>query len=479
MNNNLTASTIVVDLDGTLIKTDLLFESAWKLIKVNPLNIFLLFFWLTKGKSFLKYKIAEKIDIEVERLPYNKDLLDYLNKEKKEKSIILASASNQKYVSQISNFLGIFDTYLASSKENNLSKKSKADEINRLLGSNNYIYAGNSMDDYFVWHECKKAILVDASSKIKRKLMLENIDVISEYNNQKMKFKTWLKCLRIHQWVKNFLIFVPLLLSQKFFNLNYITDSLFAFIIFSLCASSVYVLNDLLDIEDDRRHRSKKFRPIPSGNISIAYATFLFPLLLASSIIVSITTMSKEFNLILLAYYLLTLLYSFKLKKIIMLDVQVLASLYTIRIIAGTSAIEENFSFWLLTFSIFMFLSLAVIKRFTEILVQIETKIETTNSRGYLSSDGNLLLSLGISSGIVAILVFALFINDIQDIQKYNSPEILWFMIPVLLYWISYVWVETYRGNMKDDPISFAIKDKKSLFTLSISFIIIIAAISL
>ena len=467
---------LIVDLDGTLIKSDLLIESFFKLIKTNPIYIFIAIYWAFKGKSYLKHMIAQKTDIDVEVLPYNFELINFIKSQKGMRRIILASASNKKFVKQIYMYLGIFDEYIASDNNLNLSKEIKAKKIYDLLGTNNYVYAGNSKDDLPIWKICKNAILVNTPKTISKNIAKYNINLILEYKSKKNSLITWLKCLRLHQWIKNTLIFVPLILSQQYIFVNSVIASLVAFLVFSICASSVYLLNDLLDIEDDRHHRSKKNRPIASGEISQISAFMLFPVLLLLSFSISLKLLPLSFNICLISYYALTLAYSLYLKKKVLFDVHVLAGLYTMRVVAGTAAIGAEYSFWLVTFSIFIFLSLAITKRYTELLVMKFSNVKINKGRDYELGDMALLSSLGVASGYISVVILALFINSNQLIQKYNSPEFLWFMIPVMLYWISRVWIIAHRGEMHDDPIVFAIKDKVSRYVGIIAGIIIMVA---
>ena len=295
MNSHL--KPIVVDLDGTLINTDLLFESFFKLIKKNPLYIIKTFFWLFQGKSFLKYKIATEVDIDVSLLPYNFKLLEYLKDQKNNRKLILASASNIKYVHQVANFLDIFDAYIGSDMHINLSGEKKRKSIEELIGNNSYIYAGNSMDDLPIWIDCKDAITVNLPSRVSKRLIKNSVLISSKFNSNKTSFMTWIKCLRVHQWTKNLLMFVPLLFSQQFTSPIMVSNSFLAFIVFSICASSVYLLNDLLDIEEDRQHKSKKYRPIASGEVSLISSFLLVPILFLISFYLSLNFLPIEFNI--------------------------------------------------------------------------------------------------------------------------------------------------------------------------------------
>lgn len=471
-------SVLVVDLDGTLINTDLLMETFWGLLKLNIFYLFIIPFWLFKGKANLKFEIAKRVDIDVSVLPYNQEVLEYLEIETANKSAILATASNEKFAKQIFDHLGFFDQFIGSNQTINLSDKNKLEAVDKLIGNNNYTYLGNSDDDVSIWQHCKNAVLVNASSKVKKRVLRLDINIVNEFKPQKTTLKVLVKALRIHQWVKNLLIFVPLMLMEESVTIDHVISAFFAFIAFGLCASSVYLLNDLLDLEDDRHHKTKKNRPLANGTLSLLKGTLIFPILLLSSFLIAFTSLSLEFVGVLAFYYILTLSYSFFLKKKVLLDVQVLAGLYTIRIIAGTIAVSTPLSFWLLSFSIFIFLSLAIVKRYTELLQLKKDDRGGSRGRGYEVADIELLSSLGGSAGYISVLVMALFINSSQLTTKYSTPEFLWLMVPIMLYWITRVWIIAHRGLMKDDPIVFAINDKVSLFIAVLVAIILFLAVN-
>lgn len=450
---------IVCDLDGTLIKSDMLLESVFILIKKNPIYIILLPFWLLKGKAQLKNEINKRIDFNPELLPYNQDVIDFLNKKKSEgNKIILATASNQNIATKISNYLGIFDETYGSTSELNLKSKNKRDFLNEKYGKNQYSYVGDSSADLKVWEDSKDAYVMN--NGISEKNKISNLkEVIGE--KSKSTLKLIIKEIRVYQWVKNLLLFIPALMAHKT-DLDFYYTILIAFISFSLLASSVYVLNDLLDLDADRQHPRKKNRPFASGNLSLLYGFILLPILITISFALAIIYLPYEFVLTLLVYYLITNLYSFKLKRIELIDIITLASLYTIRIISGGLAVDVPISPWLLAFSMFLFLSLALLKRYTELLSMIkENKVKATG-RGYHVEDIDMIRSFGTSSAYIAILVYALYAYSDQVQVLYNKPILMWLVAVLLLYWITRIWFLAHRGKMTDDPIVFTGKDPNS-----------------
>lgn len=275
-----------------------------------------------------------------------------------------------------------------------------------------------------------------------------------------------LRAMRPHQWVKNVLIFAPLILSFQFMDPELVIRALLAFIAFSLSASSLYIINDLLDIDSDRLHPKKKNRPFASGKLSMQWGIGQAIVLLVIALVLAVY-INTEFLVALIIYSVLSAAYSFKLKRVVLLDVSILAVLYTLRIIAGTFAVSLDLSYWLIIFSIFMFTSLAMIKRVSELYNLMLQDKEKVEGRGYVVKDREIILALGSASGFVSILVFALYIHDPFIVQRYTQPEWLWLIVPALLYWIGRVWIIAHRGQMDEDPIVFALHDKLSYAILA------------
>lgn len=454
---------IAVDLDGTLLDSDFLIEIAFAFVRENPINIFKLFMWLVKGKAYLKSQLSKRIDYDITNLPYNRPLLDWLHKQKKLGcSLVLVTATHERYANLIADHLGIFDTVYGTTSELNLSSYNKRDLLVNQYGKNGFEYIGNAMVDIPIWQVASKAHVVNPELGVCNK--------VHKYGNVGMVFNTLpgyirslLKALRLHQWAKNSLIFVTLAASHQLLEIELLLNGFIAFVLFGLCASGVYLLNDLLDLEDDRHHSSKCNRPLASGAYPIKHAIFLIPFLLLTTFYLSWLMLPAWFTLVLGIYYILTVAYSFWLKRVVMMDVITLALLYTIRIVAGAAAFELEITFWILAFSFFIFLSLALVKRYTE-LHEARNKggNEMTRGRGYYPSDLELLSSLGSSSGYVAVLVLALYIQDATTGSLYQFPELIWLACPLLLFWISRVWLLSHRGEMYDDPVLFAVKDKVS-----------------
>lgn len=453
---------LCVDLDGTLIRSDIMLESFVRAFKNHLYIIFLAPFWLLKGKHYLKRQLAERSEIDVENLPYDYEFLTYLKEEfGNRRELVLVTGSYKKYAEKIAEYLGIFSGVVSTDDEINLTGRNKADYLEKTYGKRNFDYAGNEAKDGHIWEISRKAIVVNADSKT-IKIAKDSCEVEKIFDKKRAGLKKYLKAIRVHQWTKNALIFVPLLASHKFIsNYDAIIGSVIAFVSFGFCASATYIINDLLDLDADRVNEYKRKRAFASGDISIFIGLVICTLLFIASFILLFFVPFK-FSIVLAVYIITTLLYSFKLKSLAMVDVVVLAGLFTTRVVAGAAASDIQASFWLLSFSVFLFLSLALVKRASELINLRSNNKEQAKGRGYAVSDLSIVKSMGTSSGYLAVLVLALYIHSQEVTKLYENPNMLWFVCPLILFWISRIWLITARGNMHEDPIVFAIKDKGS-----------------
>jgi len=464
---------LCVDLDGTLIKTDTLFESFLIFIKSKPFYIFFLPLWLLRGRAYLKQKITYSTKLNIELLPYNQPVLDWIQAEKaKGRKIILVTAADQLIAESIAKHLGLFDEVLASNGEINLKGKAKQKVLSERYGSKQYDYAGDCHADLAVWQDAHSAILVNPTKSLRQKAKaLTNIG--HEFHSQNSKFLL-LKTIRVHQYVKNLLIFLPLLLSPYVLDLHLWLNYILGFLSFCTTASIVYVINDLMDLESDRQHPRKRYRGFACGDISIKQGLgIIFALLIIT--IGLCFYLRSNFVITLGVYFLITCFYSFYLKKLVLIDTFTLSILYTLRLIAGITLLSHSYSDWLIAFSIFFFLCLAYVKRFTE-LFKANDESKAIHGRGYRLEQINLIKILGISSGYIATLIFTLYIQSEKAAAIYQRIEILYIINLVLLYWISYMWLMAYEGKMHDDPIVYAIKDKTSWVVGIVCLLSLIAA---
>jgi len=459
--NNMTSKPLCVDLDGTLIATDTLWESVLLLLRHNLLLIFFLPLWLIQGRAYLKHKIAQQITLDVETLPYHENVLTFLQHEKKQgRMLVLATAAHQSIAQAVAAHLKLFDQVIASDAHLNMKGVTKRDALKQRFTT--YDYIGDSSADLPILQAAQEGFLVAPSPTLLKQFHCPPDKIFS---TTKSTLWDWLKALRPHQWIKNILIFLPLVLSHQLFDLTKLGAALLAFIAFSLTASAGYILNDLLDLSADRVHPSKKYRPFASGRVPIQYGIPLFFGLIMFSFSLSLLWLPFDFTGMLSLYLLITMTYSFYLKQKLIIDVLILAGLYTHRILAGGIAVLVPISSWLLVFSMFMFMSLAFLKRYTELLQLIETKV--IKRRSYEMGDIEMVASMGPTNGYLAVLVFALYINSETVSVLYSSSYILWLICPVLLYWISRIWFLAHRQQMLDDPVQFAITDKISWLSVA------------
>ncbi|BCQ24021.1 UbiA family prenyltransferase [Caballeronia sp. NK8] len=469
---------IVVDLDGTLIRSDVLVESGFAFLRAFPLRFYAPLLWLARGgKAMLKTRLAEHANIDVSVLPYDPELIAWLSEARESgRSLVLATASHERFAKGIADHLGIFDTVFATNETINLSAGKKRDALVAEYGEKGFDYVGNSHDDVPVWQAADCAYVVNPLPGVARAAH-GNGNVERVFESRPSTLRVWAKSLRLHQWLKNLLIFLPLLAGHFADDSHRVLAAIIAFITFGMCASSVYLLNDLLDLEDDRHHPVKRKRPLAAGAMPLLVGLTLFPVLLFAAFGIAFAFLPWRFGAVLGGYYVLTLAYSTVLKRRVMVDVVVLAGLYTVRIVAGTAAIGAHLTFWLLAFSMFIFLSLALVKRYAELHSMKERGLVKTRGRGYVASDLSLISSLGTSSGYLAVLVLALYIQDRGTTALYRHPQIIWLACPLLLYWISRTWIIAHRGGMDDDPIVFAARDRTSLCVITLCALIFWLAI--
>lgn len=466
---------LCVDLDGSLIRTDLFVESLLSLLKKSPLTLFLLPFWLMKGKAYAKRQVSSRVAIDATSLPYNKAVLELISEAREQgRSVELVTASDELLVGPVAQHLKIFDHVYCSDGQRNLRGINKAKFLVDLHGVNGFDYVGNDRFDIPVWRACNQPIVVAANNHFSSTL----VKLGKDPKTLPVKASSWrtiVRAIRAHQWIKNLLIFAPLVMAHELSNNLAIAASALAFVAFCGCASAVYIMNDLFDLEADRHHRSKKRRPFASGELSISEGIFIFFSLLLVAYIVS-RGLSFSFKLALLLYFLTTTAYSLRLKQIPLIDIFVLAGLYTLRILAGGYVTHIAVSPWLLAFSMFLFTSLACAKRFSELLMVKQASRERPSGRGYHTGDLELISQFGICSGYLAVLVMALYINSDAVRSLYVYPNYLWLICPLLMYWISRIWLLTNRGRMHDDPIVFAIRDLASYFVIGVAFLVMFGA---
>jgi 4-hydroxybenzoate polyprenyltransferase/phosphoserine phosphatase len=455
------ARPLCVDLDGTLVKSDTLVDSLLLLARTHPLEALKVPLWVLKGKAALKAKVASIVSLDVGSLPYNRTLLSYLHEQYGEgREIYLTTGADRKIATRVADHLGIFSDVLASDGSRNLIGGNKLASLKHRFETG-FDYVGNSGDDLPLLAAAGEPMLARPNPSTSALLRERKIAISRTFEDRKPILKTILKALRPHQWAKNLLIFVPLLLAHTL-KVHAIADVVLAFICFSLCASASYVVNDLFDVDADRRHPKKRFRPFAAGDLPASTGLAMALIFLAAAFI-GAHFLPPAFLGWLLFYTASTLAYSLYLKRVVLVDVVVLSGLYTLRLLAGGAAAQVKISPWLAGFSIFLFLSLAIVKRFSELQNNRLQGNAPLNGRGYLLADIEQLRSFGTASAYAGMVVFSMYISGHEVITLYKHAARMWLIVPLMILWISRVWLLAGRGHLDEDPVIFAVTDRMSL----------------
>jgi 4-hydroxybenzoate polyprenyltransferase len=425
-------------------------------------------FWLLHGRAYFKQQLAKRVNIAADTLPYNPAVLAYLQQAHAAgRPLILVTASDKLIAEVIAKHLGIFSQVLASDGKINLSGKTKCQVLNQQFGQGQYDYLGDHHRDIAVWQHCHQALTV----KFKLTTKHCQTKVCQHFPGEVFRFKDFLQTIRIHQYAKNLLIFLPLLLSHELGQLHLVINCILGFVAFCLFASSAYLVNDLFDLESDRRHHAKRHRALAAGRLSIQHGILLAVTLFILAGLIALQ-LASAFGYLLLLYYVLTLAYSINLKRHALIDVIVLSGLYTLRILAGMTLIVHGYSDWLILFSLFFFTSLAFAKRYAELHHLSQRNLTHSHGRGYHTGNLAIIKIFGIASGYISLLVLALYLNSEQATRWYAHPRLLYAICPILLYWLSLIWLQASEGKLHEDPVVHALKDKVS-WTVVILVIIV------
>jgi 4-hydroxybenzoate polyprenyltransferase/phosphoserine phosphatase len=456
---------LCVDLDGTLVKSDTLMDSLLLLVRSRPLDALQFPLWLLRGKAAVKAEVGSRVSLDVRHLPYNRVLIEYLEVERGEgRKLYLATGADQQLAERVAAHLGLFEGVLASDGKTNLTAHNKLEGLRKAFGDEGYDYIGNASPDLPLLEHAGTAMIANPAPALRARLRSRGVTVEREFKDRTPSAKAILKAIRLHQWAKNILIFVPMLLAHVL-RAGVLADAAIAFVSFSLCASSTYIANDLLDIESDRRHPRKRNRPFASGDLSVLTGVLTSAALLGGSIAIAAALLPLGYLLWLFLYLIGTLSYSLVLKRVVLVDVILLAGLYTVRLLAGAAAARVDISPWLAAFSVFLFLSLAMVKRFSELQNTQARGQAIANGRGYILSDIEQLRSFGTSSAYTAVAVFMFYIwaHDVSSLYRHSTR--LWLITPLLIFWLSRVWLLASRGQLDEDPVIFAVTDRLSLLT--------------
>ncbi|MCB1518593.1 MAG: UbiA family prenyltransferase [Hyphomicrobiaceae bacterium] len=454
---------LVLDLDGALLRTDLLHEAAAGYVKSEPLGLFRLPQWLFRGKAALKRELNEHHNLDVEFLPVNEELVEYAAWEHAQGRLVgIATASDELVARRVAKRFDFIDFVIASDGVTNLKGKAKADALRERF-PDGFAYAADAQADLAVWKEANAILLAGASARTAEAAGRLGKNIEARFDTPKLGLKGWAKAMRVHQWAKNALVFVPLILSGMASNPMAVASALVAFFAMSFMASGTYLINDLFDLADDRRHWTKKERPLPSGALSIAKAVPASLGLLALALGMAASLGWVALGLV-ATYLSLTLGYSLYIKRQPIIDAFALACLFTLRLGVGIAAVGAAPSAWLLVFSMFLFASLSFAKRQTEVQKSARDGRKKVNGRGYNVDDAPMILAMGISTGMAAVLIMVLYLmNDAFNANFYDAPLFLWAFPIVLFLWVSRIWLLSHREELNDDPVAFAVRDRLSL----------------
>jgi 4-hydroxybenzoate polyprenyltransferase len=456
-------SVLCVDLDGTLIRTDTLLESVMLFLKEGGIRaLCLLCVWTLRGKACLKRNIAERIRFNPAELPYHEELLAFLKAERAAGArLVLATGADERLARLIADHLGIFDEVLASDGKTNLTSSRKMRALVDRFGARGFRYVGNSRADLPVWRQAGQAIICCTGNALPRRVQREGIPTGRVFQERHHRFGLLAAALRLYQWPKNLLIWVPLFLSHRMGEPALILKGVVAMTAFSFCASALYLVNDLLDLTADRAHPRKCSRPFASGRLNPWIGVALAPALTLASLIMA-WLLSPDFLTVLALYAACSVAYSFFFKEAPLLDVCLLGWLYVVRIFAGGAAMNIVISSWTLGYCMFLFLSLALLKRYVELLMLSATKQNAVRGRGYVIADSPIVACFGAGTACVAALLLALYIESPEVRLLYRHPQRLWLLCGLHIYWIARTWLLANRGQMHHDPVLFALRDRTS-----------------
>jgi 4-hydroxybenzoate polyprenyltransferase/phosphoserine phosphatase len=470
-----TSPCLCVDLDGTLIQTDTLVELLVILLRTKPTSILRLFLRLFAGKARFKQELAREATLEPDSLPYALPVLDYIRSEaSRGRRVLLVTGADESVANLVAQHLGLFSEVICSNGRENVTGKTKLAAIRRRLGDNEFSYAGNSRADLPVWKGAKSAVIVGSNAALRKAVERSGVEVEKVFQAPRLSMAAIFKAMRIYQWTKNALIFLPIMLSHRLFAPPVLANSVRAFLSFSLCASGIYLANDILDLPTDRKHARKRHRPLPSGRLSVPAAITLMAVLLAGAAALNPT---REAGSLLFVYAASALAYSLYLKRLLMIDVIMLAVFYTLRVLYGGAATGITVSIWTLAFSMFMFLSLALIKRISELQSGVSDHGLTGSGRAYELHDLYQMSALSAASGCISALVIILYVYNPEVMTLYSRPKLLLGIFPLLIYWQSRLLILANRGVIQDDPIVFSLSDRSSRVTAIAVLLLVIGAL--
>jgi len=463
---------VCVDLDGTLVAGDLLWEGFVSLFREHPVTALSLALGIVKGRAHFKRQVAGHVALDPADLPYRPEVLEELQSlRRRGVPLVLATSADRTYADAVAGHLGLFDEVIASDGHHNLSGRSKAAALARRFGARGFKYMGNDWVDLPVWRAASGATIVAGPARLVRRLTAQSTDV-QVLTTRRGTLRSLATALRAHQWAKNALVFVPLVAGHDILQLDLVAASVLAFVTFCMAASGIYILNDIADIGADRQHPRKARRPFAAGELSIPVGLMAASALLLGSGLVAVVGLSWTLAAIVAVYVALTSAYTLGLKRVPVVDVFTLTGLYVLRIVAGGVATGTQLTSWLLAFALFFFLGLAFVKRYVE-LTRVQQRLP---GRDYMPEDEMWMHAIGTSAGYMAVLVLALYVNTPEVTILYSRPDLLLLLCPLLLFWLTRLWFRAGRRLLHDDPVVEALKDPLGYVILAASCGILILA---
>lgn len=466
---------LVVDVDGTLIVSDFLHESALRLAAERPFTAALIPFWLVGGRARLKAHINDHVGI-LSDIPLRRSVVDLIQAAKAEgRPVYLASASDHRQVQALADRIGVIDGVFATTAGRNLAGSAKAETLVEAFGQGGYDYVADADVDFPVWRSARRVLVVTHGAAFEKRV-LAAFPEATVVDRTRRSAGPYLRVLRVHQWAKNALVFLPLILNHSYADIGQVLAAMLAFVCFSFAASSAYALNDLLDLPADRKHPTKHRRPFAAGAVAVSHGVVMSAMLILSAFAIGLLALPLGFLAVLGAYFVATVTYSLILKRKVFVDVVVLGGLYAVRVLGGAAAIGAPGSNWLLMLCLFLFLCLAIAKRYTELAAKEAAGGPPPSGRGYRFEDMRVLLPLAAASGYMSVLVVALYMNSEQVTVLYSNPDVLWLTCVIQLYWVSRVLILANRGELHEDPVVFALRDRISwLCALGVLTLVVVA----
>ncbi|MCB1954248.1 MAG: UbiA family prenyltransferase [Rhodocyclaceae bacterium] len=466
---------LCVDLDGTLIASDTLYDSLAEVLRTCPWRMAEILMALPRGKLAFKQALAGIVVPDPAGLPYRVEVLDWIRAESRHRPVFLATAADQRIAERVAAHLACFEGVIAS-RERNLSGAAKARALEARFGSGGFDYAGNASIDLEVWRCARSAIVVTGDNTLTdRARAVAMVARVFPEDRGKPTPRVWARAARVHQWVKNLLLFLAPMAAHRLHEPAVFAEAVLGFIAFCLAASAGYLINDLVDLPADRAHSTKRERPIAAGSITVR-AGFLGALLLAAAGLMLALALSPGFAGFVAAYLVLGQAYSAWLKRKVLIDVAVLATLYSLRVAAGAAAVEVPLSFWLLALSAYGFVSLALLKRYAELVAEAD-RATSVAYRGYRDCDRPVVLAFGAGAGLAASLVMALYVDSQASQNLYAHPEYLWLLVAMLTLGIARLWIAAGRGLLHEDPVLHVFRDRVSLALGAAAALVVVMAV--